>query len=271
MDKSKNGKVYNRNIGMERLESLVERLRDPISGCPWDIEQDNKSIAHYCIEEAHELQHAISLNKKDAIKSELGDLLFQIAFHCHIAEKDYGFTFDDVVQDVCDKMIFRHPHVFNKEKRDGSSISTKEVKDNWEKIKSLEKNNTKNPKRFFGKEAEENLSWFQKFSSVHNDQFENTKWFNGGLINVSHNCIDRHLDKHSEKTALIWEGDDPQDNKMISYQGLYEQVCQFANILKKLNVKKGTRVCIYMPMIPEAAFAMLACTRIGAIHSVVFG
>ena len=128
-----------------------------------------------------------------------------------------------------------------------------------------------NPKRFFGKEAEENLSWFQKFSSVHNDQFENTKWFNGGLINVSHNCIDRHLDKHSEKTALIWEGDDPQDNKMISYQELYEQVCQFANILKKLNVKKGTRVCIYMPMIPEAAFAMLACTRIGAIHSVVFG
>ena len=128
-----------------------------------------------------------------------------------------------------------------------------------------------NPKRFFGKEAEENLSWFQKFSSVHNDQFENTKWFNGGLINVSHNCIDRHLEKHSEKTALIWEGDDPQDNKMISYQELYEQVCQFANILKKLNVKKGTRVCIYMPMIPEAAFAMLACTRIGAIHSVVFG
>ena len=131
MDKSKNGKVYNRNIGIERLESLVERLRDPISGCPWDIEQDNKSIAHYCIEEAHELQHAISLNKKDAIKSELGDLLFQIAFHCHIAEKDYGFTFDDVVQDICDKMIFRHPHVFNKEKRDGSSISTKEVKELW--------------------------------------------------------------------------------------------------------------------------------------------
>ena len=97
MDKSKNDKVYNRNIGIQRLESLIERLRDPISGCPWDIEQDNKSIAHYCIEEAHELQHAISLNKKDAIKSELGDLLFQIAFHCHIAEKDYGFTFDDVV------------------------------------------------------------------------------------------------------------------------------------------------------------------------------
>ena len=149
MDKSKNDKVYDRNIGIQRLESLVERLRDPISGCPWDIEQDNKSIAHYCIEEAHELQHAISLDKKNAIKSELGDLLFQIAFHCDIAQRDYGFTFDDVVQDVCDKMIFRHPHVFNTEKREGRSISTKEVKDNWEKIKSLEKNNMEDAERFF--------------------------------------------------------------------------------------------------------------------------
>ena len=149
MDKSKNDKVYDRNIGIQRLESLVERLRDPISGCPWDIEQDNKSIAHYCIEEAHELKHAISLDKKNAIKSELGDLLFQIAFHCDIAERDYGFTFDDVVQDVCDKMIFRHPHVFKTEKREERSISSKEVKDNWEKIKSLEKNNTQDAERFF--------------------------------------------------------------------------------------------------------------------------
>ena len=141
MGNSKNDEIYDRNIGMQRLKSLVERLRDPKTGCPWDIEQNSKSIAHYCVEEAYELQHAISLNKKDAIKSELGDLLFQIAFHCNIAEKAYGFSFDDVVQDVCDKMIFRHPHVFNKEKRDGSRISTKEVKDNWEKIKSLEKNN----------------------------------------------------------------------------------------------------------------------------------
>ena len=116
MDKPKNDEVYNRNIGVQRLKSLVERLRDPESGCPWDIEQNSESIARYCIEEAHELQHAISLNKKDAIKSELGDLLFQIAFHCNIAEKAYDFSFDDVVQDVCDKMIFRHPHVFNSEK-----------------------------------------------------------------------------------------------------------------------------------------------------------
>ena len=148
MHKPKNDEVYNRNIGVQRLKSLVERLRDPENGCPWDIEQNSESIARYCIEEAHELQHAISLNKKDAIKSELGDLLFQIAFHCNIAEKAYGFSFDDVVQDVCDKMIFRHPHVFNSEKGE-KNISTQEVKDNWEKIKSLEKNNINEPERFF--------------------------------------------------------------------------------------------------------------------------
>ena len=148
MHKPKNDEVYNRNIGVQRLKSLVERLRDPENGCPWDIEQNSESIARYCIEEAHELQHAISLNKKDAIKSELGDLLFQIAFHCNIAEKAYGFSFDDVVQDVCDKMIFRHPHVFNSEKGE-NNISTQEVKNNWEKIKSLEKNNINEPERFF--------------------------------------------------------------------------------------------------------------------------
>ena len=149
MDKSKNDKVYNRDIGIQRLKSLVERLRDPVTGCPWDIEQNNKSIAHYCVEEAHELQHAISSDKTDAIKSELGDLLFQIAFHCDIAQRDYGFTFDDVVQDVCDKMIFRHPHVFNTEKREEKSISSKEIKDNWEKIKSLEKKGPSDADNFF--------------------------------------------------------------------------------------------------------------------------
>ena len=149
MDKSKNDNVYNRDICMQRLESLIERLRDPENGCPWDIEQDSKSIAHYCVEEAHELQHAISLDKTDAIKSELGDLLFQIAFHCNIAEKQYGFSFDDIIQDVCDKMIFRHPHVFNVKEGNGKSISSKEVKDNWEKIKSLEKNSPPDSKNFF--------------------------------------------------------------------------------------------------------------------------
>ena len=149
MGNSKNDEIYDRNISIQRLKSLVERLRDPTYGCPWDIEQNNKSIAHYCVEEAHELQHAILLDKKDAIKGELGDLLFQIAFHCNIAEKEYGFSFDDIVQDVCDKMIFRHPHVFNKEKRGEKSISSKEVKDNWEKIKSLEQKGTVDADNFF--------------------------------------------------------------------------------------------------------------------------
>ncbi len=148
MGKPKNDEVYNRNIGVQRLKSLIKRLRDPENGCPWDIEQNSKSIAHYCIEEAHELQHAILLNQKDAIKSELGDLLFQIAFHCNIAEETYNFSFDDVIQDVCDKMIFRHPHVFNSEKGQ-KNISIQEVKNNWEKIKSLEKNSVEDPERFF--------------------------------------------------------------------------------------------------------------------------
>ena len=149
MDKSKIDEVYDRGIGIERLKSLIKRLRDPENGCPWDIEQDSKSIAHFCIEEAHELQHAILLNKTDSIKSELGDLLFQIVFHCSIAEKHHGFSFDDIIQDVCDKMIFRHPHVFKKQERQGNPVSIKEVKDNWEKIKSLEKKGSQDSANFF--------------------------------------------------------------------------------------------------------------------------
>ena len=149
MDKSKDDEVNNRDIGIARLKLLVERLRDPENGCPWDIEQDNKSIAHYCIEEAHELQHAILINKTGSIKSELGDLLFQIVFHCNIADKHHGFSFDDIIQDVCDKMIFRHPHVFNEQEGKEKPISIKEVKDNWEKIKSLEKKSNQDSTNFF--------------------------------------------------------------------------------------------------------------------------
>ena len=106
---------------------------------------------------------------------------------------------------------------------------------------------------------------------MHNNKFSETKWFYDGKINVSENCIDRHLKNFSEKIALIWEGDEPGDSKKYTFKELHEEVCKFANVLKDLQVSKGSRVCIYMPMIPEAAFAMLACTRIGAIHSVVFG
>ena len=135
----------------------------------------------------------------------------------------------------------------------------------------LYKESIDNSETFFQKLAKENISWISDFNEVQNDEFANTKWFIGGKTNVSLNCIDRHLDENSNKTALIWEGDDPNESKQFTYKELHLQVCKFANVLKELGVKKGSRVCIYMPMIPEAAFAMLASTRIGAIHSVVFG
>ena len=127
------------------------------------------------------------------------------------------------------------------------------------------------PKAFFGKEAIENLDWIEPFKSVHNDDFINSKWFQEGKINVSYNCIDRHLKSHADKTALIWEGDNPNESHEISYTELHQNVSKFGNVLKNLGASKGSRICIYMPMIPEAAYAMLACARIGAIHSVVFG
>ena len=115
------------------------------------------------------------------------------------------------------------------------------------------------------------MHWIKDFETTHNNKFSDAKWFESGKINVSQNCIDRHLDDHANKTALIWEGDDPNDSNELSFQELHDEVCKFANVLKDLGIKKGSRVCIYMPMIVEAAFAMLACTRIGAVHSVVFG
>ena len=127
------------------------------------------------------------------------------------------------------------------------------------------------PNAFFGKEAIENLDWIEPFKSVHNDDFINSKWFQEGKINVSYNCIDRHLKLRADKTALIWEGDNPNESHEISYTELHQNVSKFGNVLKNLGASKGSRICIYMPMIPEAAYAMLACARIGAIHSVVFG
>ena len=144
------------------------------------------------------------------------------------------------------------------------------IKD-FDEYKKLYDESITNPKEFFNDMATENLSWISSFDEVHNGKFAETKWFINGKINVSQNCIDRHLIERSEKIALIWEGDEPGNSKSFSYKQLHEEVCKFSNVLKNLKVTKGSRVCIYMPMIPEAAFAMLACTRIGAIHSVVFG
>lgn len=129
------------------------------------------------------------------------------------------------------------------------------------------------PEAFWRDQANEFLTWSKPFSEVNHADLNKgeTRWFADGELNASVNCIDRHLQDRAEQTAIIWEGDDPNDDANISYQELHDQVCQLANTLKARGVKKGDRVCIYMPMIPEAAYAMLACARIGAIHSVVFG
>jgi len=118
------------------------------------------------------------------------------------------------------------------------------------------------------------LDWIEPFSQVKDVSFNledfRIRWFADGKLNVSANCIDRHLAKRANEIAIIWEGDDPAASRKITYRELYEQVCRMANVLKKHGVKKGDRVTLYLPMIPEAAYAMLACARIGAVHSAVF-
>ena len=143
--------------------------------------------------------------------------------------------------------------------------------ENVDEYAAMYKESIENPETFFGNAALQNISWSQPFTSVHNNEFAGAKWFEGGKLNIAFNCIDRHLEKYADKTALIWEGDDPDQSQDISYFELHQNVCKFSNVLKDLGAEKGSRVCIYMPMIPEAAYAMLACARIGAIHSVVFG
>ena len=127
------------------------------------------------------------------------------------------------------------------------------------------------PAAFWEELAEKELHWFEKWESVLDWQPPVAKWFSGGKINISYNCLDRHLTTwRKNKAALIWEGE-PGDSRTLTYAQLHREVCQMANVLKQLGVQKGDRVGLYMPMIPEAAIAMLACARIGAVHSVVFG
>ncbi|CAM3095110.1 acetate--CoA ligase [Pseudomonas floridensis] len=129
------------------------------------------------------------------------------------------------------------------------------------------------PDAFWAEQAHLFLDWSSPWSEVHTADLSSAKatWFKDGKLNVSHNCIDRHLKDHADKIAIIWEGDDPSESAEITYKKLHHHVARLANVLKLRGVKKGDRVCIYMPMIPEAAYAMLACARIGAVHSVVFG
>ena len=130
------------------------------------------------------------------------------------------------------------------------------------------------PEGFWSEQAENYISWFKPWDAVSNWSFGEDvyiKWFEGAELNVSYNCLDRHLESRGDQVAIIWEGDDPSEDRKITYAQLHEEVCKFSNVLKSRGVKKGDCVSIYMPMVPEAAVAMLACTRIGAMHSVVFG
>lgn len=137
---------------------------------------------------------------------------------------------------------------------------------------NLYRQSVEQPETFWAEQAQR-LTWHKDFDTVLSGTFEqgNIRWFDGGQLNVCVNCVDRHLDQHGDKNAIIWEADEPGHSKHISFRELHQDICRFANVLKQRGIKKGDRVCLYMPMIPEAAVAMLACARIGAIHSVVFG
>jgi acetyl-CoA synthetase len=162
-----------------------------------------------------------------------------------------------------------------------SELQLYPVSDHWsenawinkEKYEDMYQESVESPDSFWEKQAAEFLDWSVKWEQVYSADFSkgHSTWFLGGKLNVTVNCIDRHLDNRGDQTAIIWEGDDPSEHKKISYKELHEHVSKMGNVLRHRNVKKGDRVCIYMPMIPEAAYAMLACARIGAVHSVVFG
>ena len=139
--------------------------------------------------------------------------------------------------------------------------------------KAMYQRSVDDPEGFWAEQASEFLHWFKPWDKVMDYDYHKAhiRWFEGGKLNVSYNCLDRHLDTRGDQVAIIWEGDDPDEDKNITYRELHAEVCRLANGLKSLGVKKGDRVCLYLPMIPEAAVAMLACARIGAIHSIVFG
>ena len=144
---------------------------------------------------------------------------------------------------------------------------------NKENYQKLYQQSIEDPEGFWAQQAEKWIDWHKKWDKVCECDFETAKiqWFCGAKLNVCYNCVDRHLEKRANQTALIWEGDNPADSKKWTYQELFEEVCKFANVLKKNGIKKNDNVCIYMPMILEATAVMLACARIGAVHCVVFG
>ena len=141
------------------------------------------------------------------------------------------------------------------------------------KYKEMYRRSVEDPEAFWAEQAEQFVTWYKPWDKVRQYDFHGAdiKWFEGGKLNACYNCVDRHLDSRGDQVAILWEGDDPTVDRHITYRELHEEVCRFANVLKSRGVNKGDRVSIYMPMIPEATVAMLACARIGAIHSVVFG
>ncbi|MDZ7751170.1 MAG: acetate--CoA ligase [Gammaproteobacteria bacterium] len=142
-----------------------------------------------------------------------------------------------------------------------------------DRYQAMYRQSIEDPEGFWAEQAEEFVTWFKPWDRVLDWDYHKAhiRWFEGGKLNVSYNCLDRHLDTRGDQVAIIWEGDDPEEDRNITYRELHREVCKFANCLKAKGVGKGDRVSIYMPMIPEAAVAMLACTRIGAVHSIVFG
>lgn len=142
-----------------------------------------------------------------------------------------------------------------------------------EQYQQMYRQSITNPDSFWAEQAEKFVSWFQRWDQVSDWNFDTVsiKWFLNAKLNVAYNCLDRHLGERGDQVAIIWQGDNPEDHKKITYRQLHEQVCRFANVLRSRGVNKGDCVSIYMPMVPEAAIAMLACARIGAVHSVVFG
>ena len=155
-------------------------------------------------------------------------------------------------------------------------VPTETAKRAWideAKYKDMYARSLSDPNRFWGEQAKR-LDWMKQPTKFENFSFApgtiSIKYYEDGVLNAAFNCIDRHLPKRANQTAIIWEGDDPSQSRHITYKELHDEVCRMANILRTRNVKKGDRVTIYLPMIPEVAYAILACARIGAIHSVVF-
>src|SRR3712207_2632697 len=136
------------------------------------------------------------------------------------------------------------------------------------------RHSVEDPDGFWGEHGRR-IDWIKPYTKVKNTSFApgqaSIRWFEDGTLNVAANCTDRHLATRGDQVAIIWEGDDPNEQKLITYRELHAEVCRFANVLKKHGVKRGDRVTLYLPMIPEATYAMLACARIGAVHSVEIG